>query len=304
MSTGIEKYDFRYECTPSNIDINTLLLSQLHFVSAITEIQKNLYPNCEFKIKVEAPKDGSFIFQQIYEAVNEQTLFSKENVEYAANLTEVTGFIFAGLFSIYKLRKHLKGAKAKEEKNEGDFVNITNNEGTQILIDKKIFLLYKSNPTINIAINNHFQVIENDDNINGIGIKSQTNNDTFFNISKEEFTDFTTPNEYLSNDTLEKPKQGQRVYIKKPDLIPKKKKVVWSVIYDSREIKAVISDLGFISKINNGLRVAQGDSMLVDMKIISVLDKIYNTHIDKVFEITKVIDYYERLPPEKQLSIM
>ena len=294
-STIAEKYDFKYECVPNNIDINTLLLSQLHFVSIITEIQKNLYPDYNLKIKVEAPKDGSFIFKQVYELVSSSSLFSKENVEYGANSLTIISSLFGTLFGLYKIRKLLKGSKADEVKDEGDFVKIIK-DSSEISVDKNVFVLYQSNPIINISINNHFQTIQNDENINGIDIKSQRNNESEYNITKDEFQDFTAVNEYLGVDNLERPKQGQWVFIKKPDLISKKDRVVWSVIYDSREIRATISDKSFINRINSGLRVAQGDSMLVDMKITAVFDKIYNTHIDKSFEIIKVIDYKERSP--------
>lgn len=155
-------------------------------------------------------------------------------------------------------------------------------------------MLYQSNPVINIAINNHFHTIQNDENINGIEIKSQNSNSVSYNLAREDFNDFIAPNEYLSDEKIEKFKTGQRVFIKKPDLIPKKDKVIWYVIYDSRPIGVTITDKSFVDKINSGLRVAQGDNMLVNMKITSVFDKIYNTHIDKLFEIEKVIEYKER----------
>lgn len=91
MNTTIEKYDFKYECTPNTIDINTLLASQFHFVSMINEIQKHIYPDYELKIKVDAPKDGSFIFQQIYELTQNDSLFSKENLDYLVSIKELVG---------------------------------------------------------------------------------------------------------------------------------------------------------------------------------------------------------------------
>lgn len=144
MNETIEKYDFKYETTPHTIDINTLLLSQLHFVSAITEIQKNLYPEYEFKIKVDAPKDGSFVFQQLYELTQNNNLFSKDTVDYASNAGQVIGSLFSGLFGLYKIAKHLKGKKAVAEKDNGNgTVDITNEQGQTVSFDKNIFNLHQ-----------------------------------------------------------------------------------------------------------------------------------------------------------------
>lgn len=303
MKPVIEKYNYTYLCTPNNIDINTLLLSQLHFVEIINEIQKKIHPDYQFKIKVEAPKDGSFEFHQVYECIeNSGGLFSRQNIEYAANFTEVMGAIFAVFFTICKIRKHLKGKRAKEIKEKEDVYEVTNTEGVSLSFEKRIFNLYQNNDKINIEINNHFNVINNDGHINGLNIKSDNNKSIHQSISKEDFQDFITPNEYLSSETIEKQKEKERVLVKKVDLMPKNDKVLWSVIYNtSVEIKVRITDKDFINRINEGLKVAQGDSMVVNMNITAKLDKVYNEYIDQNYEIVKVIDYIERKSnPEKR----
>lgn len=169
----------------------------------------------------------------------------------------------------------------------------------------KIYLTYiKSNPTINISITNHFKTIKQDPNIDGIEIKSKSNPEIKYQIPREDFKDFITENEYLDSNKLDKHRQSQRLFISKPNLFPPKgkKRVVWNVIYEGRPIKVTILDPFFIDKINGGLRIAQGDSMLVDMRIVSVFDKLFNTHIDKSFEVLTVLDYDER-PPQNQTGL-
>jgi hypothetical protein len=77
-------------------------------------------------------------------------------------------------------------------------------------------------------------------------------------------------------------------------LFPKTDKVTWEFIYDGRNIRAIITDSSFIDKINNGLRVGQGDCMVVDLIIIAEYDKRFNTHIDKKYEIPNVISIEEK----------
>lgn len=287
--SGQERYEYKYNGDVDYIDINTLLSSQLHFVTIINEVQRSLFPEIELKIRVEAPKKGSFIFQQLYEWAVNSDLFSKEKVEYWNNLGGVATVLVAVVGALYRLFIHLKGKKAKSIDDAGENkITVTNESGQTIIIERSVFNIYTSNQALNEAFRKQLEVLEQDPSVDGVQIINTETQKVVMSVPRENFSDFVNGNQYLNSSTIDKPKPTTRLYIKKPDLFPKSEKVVWEFIYDGRNIKATITDLSFISQINNGLRVGQGDSMIVDLNIIAEYDSRFNTHIDKKYEILSV----------------
>lgn len=292
---GIEKFEYKYNGEIDFIDINTLLSTQIHFVSIINEVQRNIFPEIDLKINVEAPKKGSFIFQQIYEWTANSDIFTKDKVEYLNNLGGVVTSIMAVVCSLYGLFKFLKGKKAEKIEDDGNGkIKIKNNEGEILIVENVIFNLYTSNQSLNDAFRKQAEALENDINVEGIQIINQDKNQVIVDVKRDTFNNFTNNNEYLNSTIIEKPKSSIRLFIKKPDLFPKTDKVTWEFIYDGRNIRAIITDSNFINKINNGLRVGQGDCMVVDLIIIAEYDKRFNTHIDKKYEIPNVISIEEK----------
>lgn len=292
---GIEKFEYKYNGEIDFIDINTLLTTQIHFVSIINEVQRNIFPEIDLKINVEAPKKGSFIFQQVYEWTANSDIFSKEKVEYLSNLGGVVTSIMGVVGSLYALYVFLKGKKAEKiEDNGNGKIKIKNNEGEILIVENVIFNLYTSNQSLNDAFRKQAEALENDINVEGVQIINQDKNEIIVDVKRDSFNDFTNNNEYLNSSIIEKPKPSIRLFIKKPDLFPKTDKVTWEFIYDGRNIRAIITDSSFIDKINNGLRVGQGDCMVVDLIIIAEYDKRFNTHIDKKYEIPNVISIEEK----------
>ena len=287
--TGQERYEYKYNGDVDYIDINTLLASQLHFVTIINEVQRNIFPEIDLKIRVEAPRKGSFIFQQLYEWAVNSDLFSKDKVEYWNNFGGVATLLIGIVGGLYRLFIHLKGKKAKSIEDAGDNkIIVTNANGQTIIIERSVFNIYTSNQSLNEAFRKQIEVLEQDPSVDGIQIINTENQNIIVSVPRGNFGDFTNGNEYLNSSTIDKPKPTTRLYIKKPDLFPKSEKVVWEFIYDGRNIKATITDLAFIALINNGLRVGQGDSMIVDLNIVAEYDARFNTHIDKKYEITSV----------------
>jgi hypothetical protein len=292
---GIEKFEYKYNGEIDFIDINTLLTTQIHFVSIINEVQRNIFPEIDLKINVEAPKKGSFIFQQIFEWTANSDIFTKDKVEYLSNLGGVVTSIMGAVGSLYALYVFLKGKKAEKIEDEGNGkIKIKNNEGEILIVENVIFNLYTSNQSLNDAFRKQAEALENDINVEGIQIINQDKNEIIVDVKRDSFNDFTNNNEYLNSSIIEKPKPSIRLFIKKPDLFPKTDKVTWEFIYDGRNIRAIITDSSFIDKINNGLRVGQGDCMVVDLIIIAEYDKRFNTHIDKKYEIPNVISIEEK----------
>lgn len=305
FADGQDRFEYKYKGDVAYIDIETLLSSQLHFVTIVNEVQRSLLPEIELKIRVEAPSKGSFIFQHLYQWAVENDIFSKDRIEYISNLGGAAAFIYGAVKGLIIVFSHLKGTKAtKIEEQKGDKVKIFNESGQFIYADRSVFNIYTTNQALNEAFRKQAEVLEQDENVDGIQLINKETKEVIVDVPREKFADFQHGNAYLSGERIDKPKPTTRLYIKKPDLFPKsQERVIWEFIYDGKPIKATITDAGFISQINEGLRVGQGDSVIVDLKIIAEFDKRFNTHIDKRYEITSVKSIEPKQSPPKQMNI-
>lgn len=301
---GQDRFEYKYVGDVKSIDINTLLSTQLHFVTIINEVQRSLFPEIELKIRVEAPKPGSFILQQLYDWAVDNDIFNKDRIEYLNNFGGVGVLIFGAVRGLIELFSHLKGNKAIKVEDAGkDRISVTNESGQVIFAEKSVFNIYTTNQTLNDAFRKQAEALEQDLNVDGIELINTKTKEVIVGVPRDNFFDFVQGNGYLESDKINKPKPTTRLFIKKPDLFPKSDRVMWEFIYDGKPIKAIITDATFISQINDGLRVGQGDSAIVDLIIIAEYDKRFNTHIDKRYEITSVKSIEPKQKSNRQMTI-
>lgn len=115
-------------------------------------------------------------------------------------------------------------------------------------------------------------------------------------INKKDFSSFEEENPYLIKRTDEQIKKNQILYIKKPNLYPEnKKKWIWELIHQGRDIKATIIDAAFLKKINDGLKVGQGDRLQADLKVFYKFDERVNTYLEsQKYEVSNITEVIER----------
>ncbi len=266
------------------IDINTLLTSQFHFITSINEFQREFYPNAKIKIRVAPYDKGSFIVNLFFETTWIKDLFSNSAIDISTKLMEL-------LTAYLVLKALLKGEKAiSETKLQEGRVIVTNAEGQSIEFDGKLIDFYKSNRNIHEATNKNFELLEEDVDIDGISIMDKEHEVEILNIPREDFNAYVGPNSYFDRKSDEQTYYNQVLYIKKPNLFPEPKKAYnWGFIYRGRDITAKISDEDFRAQVNAGLRVGQGDRLMVDLKIFYRFDKQVMTFIEtNKFEILKI----------------
>lgn len=293
-----KKFEFKYD-GENFIDLNTLLTSQFHFLAAVNELQKELYPSVDLKIKVGAFNKGSFIVDLLMESSWVDSLFNKENAVIVSTIVST----FSHLINVHKF---LKGRKADKIEEVGNNITLTiNGDNNKITISKDVFNIYKENTTINKAIQQNFELLKDDAEIQGVQISESESSDkqVFLKIEKEEFKDLSTPNPYLERDVHEEIYARQNLFIKKPNLVPEKNRVWnWEFIYKGADIKAKITDRSLEKKINEGLRVGQGDRIIADLKIFYKFSKTYNTFIQSgKYEVVKIHGFATR---EEQQSLV
>lgn len=274
-------FEYSYNVPDNSVDINALLVSQLHLTTIINEVSKTISPEIELNIRVIAPKEGSFVFQQIIEFVVATNLLSKDNMDYLAAVFTVVG----GLIT---LKTWLKGKKADNVEKSGNDVKITFNGETKN-VSFNIYNIYTKDKIVNSAIKKTFEAIETDDAIDGLDITENKNKIT--SIKKEDFASLILNNEYLDGDTQEEIKPSVKLFIKNPDLVPKNPKLVkWDFLYEGiTKIKATIKDQKFLDDISNTVyRIGAWDSLLADVKVISKYNEQVKVHLPESYEVVKV----------------
>ncbi len=279
-----EKYEYSYQVADNSVDINALLISQLHFSTIVNEVAKKVNPELQLNIRVIAPKGGSFVFQQVIECIYSPNILSGENIHYIADIFVIVGGIIG-------LKQWLGGKKAEKIEHNGDNVNITFNGETKG-VTFNIFNIYSKDKIINSAI-------EKDEAIDGLIIQ---NKHPIIEVKKENFNALTSSNGYLEGDTKEEIKPLVKLFIKNPDLVPKNPKLVkWDFLYDGiYKIKAQITDQKFLDDISNTVyRIGAWDAIIADVKIISKFNEAVKVFLPDVYEVVKVhkIDY--RIQPKQ-----
>lgn len=288
-----QQRQFKFKYGGDNfIDLNTLLTSQFHFLAAVNELQKELYPEVDLKLRVGAFSDGSFIVDLFMESHWRDHLFNRDN---AALLLDIVG----GFASLVTIHSYLKGGKADgvEEGKDKVTIHVRGNNNT-ITVDKRVFNIYKENVTISKAIQQNFEMLSEDAEIESVEITDVSDGveEPLLHVEREEFADLAAPNAYMDRDTMEEVHPRQVLFIKKPNLMPEKDRLwKWEFVHKGRDITAKVTDHLLAQKINEGLRVGQGDRLVADLKIGYKFSKQYNTYVESnAYEVVQVHELKHR----------
>ncbi|POY36421.1 hypothetical protein C3K47_11795 [Solitalea longa] len=106
-------YHFKYEGDFHSVDALTILHTQLNFISILTEIKDQIYPEVKLNIKLQGLEKGSLDVQHVVEIATVSGMFVMENYSYISKIFEVFG-------DLVKLKSFLKGEKATETKEVGN----------------------------------------------------------------------------------------------------------------------------------------------------------------------------------------
>lgn len=268
-------YEYKYMGEQNYIDINTLLTSQFHFSFILNEIQKEVCPELELKIKIQSFDKGSFDVNHIIELSNSGIFILSMNIDHIARMFSIV----SNYLIIKKYLKNNRADSVKEVGNNKVEIKINHTGAGPLIIDQGAFKIYQKNESLDTAIRKNIQALENDKEIEGVIIKEKESSKPLITIKREDFFALTQPNSYLDKETKDKIFGNQIVYIKKPDHYPRKV-AKWSFIHRGRSIVASITDDKFISQINEGERFGQGDSLDVTLKTFYKWDERYKTYIE------------------------
>ena len=275
-------YTFKYGSDGDSIDLNTLLLSQIHFGSILNEIKNEVAADADLSIKIKPLEKGSVPFDIILNVSWIQTLFSPEVVGYASGIVSI-------LVGLIQLKKWTKGDKPTSIEINGDQVTVTIGDNV-ILVDRSAYKLYEENAVVNLALKKAFEAVEKDEDVNSIEI-----------IDEKKTSLITVPREYFSGMT-----EDNKIFesLKKTESTPAVNLIINKVVFEKgykwgfymqgRKISATIDDPIFMERVKNGEKFGQGDILEVELEIEKVFDKSLNTYIEKEFKVKRVIQHKPR----------
>lgn len=280
--------NFSYKGDSHFIDVNTLVLTQTHFLNALVEINRSFDSSVKLNIKIEAVKQGSFELNQLVVVAAATELFSPPTIGYIDNL-------FSILSSYLSLHSFLKGEKADkiepitEANNEPKVV--IEIKGKNIKVHPNAINLYMTNNVLSHSVMKMGEALVSDNDVDGLELKEIKSNKPLLSVSKSNFSDMVIPNAYLDNDTKIEEKKGVTVIITKPEIDPKKYSR-WNFIYNGRRINSVIiKDNVFLKKVKDGIyRFGNGDGLRVNLNIVYKMDINFKVFIENRFEIIEVIE--------------
>lgn len=187
-----------------------------------------------------------------------------------ANSRDISLFAFSALsaFAAFlEIKKHLKGKKPSQIVEQGNKVIITNNENTNIFIDKLIFDRISSDSDVERGINKVLKSISEDDSREGISVEHRDvqGNVDVINLSKDEASVASNPLELnmIVEKVVEDINDPINIRLWKIDLVGDSR---WSIIYGSNRELVSILDEEFLKKVKSGI-LQFGSNTILKVKL-------------------------------------
>jgi hypothetical protein len=276
-----------FEGEEHQIDANTLINTLIHYNALINQINEMVGKGeKKIELKVNAPERGSFIIDITLNAKLIETIFSSEIVNYTASIITILG----GVFATYQF---LKGKPIKEEGNEDTIEKIV--KENNITITNSSFVTIYNNTTIRSAISKSIETASEDDAVEGISVSNRENR--IVSIRRDEF-DNLIYSDFDKEGEQEEQEEEKHVVIDGALLgivtLSFDKKKNWEFIYEGFKINMPMRDSGLSSLIDDGMRFAKGDSIVVKLEIVKKYNPVYNAYQNKKFRIVEFLNHIPR----------
>lgn len=287
MEHEITDSDFKikFDGQQHQVDAQILISSLIHTTTVIQELNKHYHTGKKIEIKVKALEKGSFLVHiELLETALEtlKTLLTKDNLLFASG-------IISGLVGLIEIKKHLKGKKAKEIKKEGNTTIIINEHNTILNISSDIYNIYETNVTINDALSQNFDVLDNDPAITAFEITDKKEK-PYIRVEKSDFKDMTLKSEQIDENRKHIVEMTRLNIVR----VSFEENLKWDFYYRGNKISARINDPNFYELIDKGEAFAKGEILEVELQINQVFEESVNTFINKSYQINRIINHYKR----------
>lgn len=286
------EFKIRFDGQLHQVEANTLISSLVSISTILQETNAEVNKDSKVNIKIKALSEGSFCVNWVYDFVAMAAVVATPLLPQAIS---TTSDLLTILVSFLDLKKHLKGEEPKTIKEHDESIEIENNSGKIIFINKPVYNLYTKNPKIQDAISSNFSTLQEDPTIESFEVLD-ANEHPLHVATKEDFSGMA-----MKTSVLEK---GTRVitevatlHVFKLVFDPKYK---WEFYYKGNKISAYVTDDSFFSTVDSGEEFAKGDTLIVELQIEQVFDPSVNTYVNRNYQVLTVKEY---IPRSKQQTL-
>jgi hypothetical protein len=273
-------FTLRFGGATVELDVRTFLGSLLGVSTILTEVNSTLAPDTRLELKVKALKPGSFLvhLELLTPGLAALPLITPDAIKL---LKEAVGF----LADLLSLRKHLKKEEPKAiQQIEGEVV-ITNSADVTIKVDRRVFNLYGSNPTVNQSLDRTFEALADDPAVSTFEVRDQTDR-PLFRADRDEFGELIG-GRLLAPAQARVQRETARLNIVKVSF---EKKLKWDFVYLGHRISAYVTDADFLEKVNAGAETfTKGDLLEAELEIRQVYDPPLQTYLNAEYRVLRVI---------------
>lgn len=268
-----QSFLFRYTGDNSTIDLNTLLVTQFHYLGVLNEICNKITPNEEVKITISAFHKKSFGVEQVIELV------ALGAIAYPNNISDLK--IFFEVLREYLSIKNFLGESKADKIVQTENKIVINFNGNDITVSEDAFNIYQNSTIADEALRKSGEALENDEEVEGIEITEVEDDKPLLKIDRKDFEKLSKKNGYLAQkEEKVENRNNQIVYLKKFDTDPTTN-TQFQFIYKERKISRVkISDESFLRRIKEGLRFGNGDALVVNLSIRKKKDTVADVFVE------------------------
>lgn len=285
------EFKIRFDGQLHQVEANTLISSLVNISTILQETNSELNKESKVNIKIKALSEGSFEVNWVYEFVAMATVA----VPLLPQAISTSSDLLTILVSFLDIKKHLKGEEPKKIEEHDESIEIENNSGKIIFVNKPVYNLYTNNTKIQDAISSNFSTLQEDPTIESFEVRD-SNEQTLHVATKEDFSGMA-----MKTSVLEK---GTRVITEVATLHIFKlvfdSKYKWEFYYKGNKISAYVVDDNFFNTIDSGEEFAKGDTLIVELQIEQVFDPSVNTYVNRSYQVMIV---KEHIPRSKQQAL-
>ena len=286
------KIEIKFGGDLHEINVDLLVESLVSYSLVTQEAAAYIAPGSVINIKVKAPQEGSFTIILDLITENAPSLFTRENLQLAANLVVVVG-------GLYGLKKWLstKGKPDVIKEKGDDNIEIQNKNGS-IVIDKRVYNIYQNSINTRENLRKTFIKLKEEEEISDFSINDIDENKQIFYVGKDDFEKMASDANEIEQEKQKITKENQELSLFK---IVFRENYKWEFYYQGNKVYVSLDDAEFFAKIEKGeVAFRSGDRLIVNLEIEQVFNEAANTFINDSYRITKVLQHIPRTGIEQQ----
>ena len=272
----------------TQIDVSTMITALTNFEILVNRANSELGGGEKrVDVKINAIKEGSFSIDiSLVENLTDtlKSIFSPSSVAYMASLAAVVG----GCFKVYK---HLRGRKAKEEEAREVINNI--NVDNSVEIGKVVLNVY-NDKQVRTAISDTIKAAREENGVTDVQFDMGEEKPTVFD--REDFDGYVYDG--IDDDgQMPGERTEERDVMMTITKLSFENNGQWSFVYDGFKINMTVNNPDLLETIDRGERFGKGDAVSVRLLILQRYDPVAKAYINKSFRIAK---YYGHIKAPEQ----